>query len=102
MIVCRNSSSSPKAIAPSLLHSMTCAAVRISCPGASPTGGLCRLHWGVTDPLLLVTVAVLAVFATIMLIRNPSAFWWPWPATRVHWVIWALLGVVWLLMMTLY
>jgi hypothetical protein len=53
------------------------------------------------DGVLIAAVLVLAVLSIILMIRSQSPTWflWPW---RLHWSVWVILGVLWVLMMTLY
>jgi len=56
----------------------------------------------VVDVLFLVTLVVLVALVTTAMIREPFPWWWVWPWGRMHWAVWAILAVLFLLMMTLY
>jgi len=53
------------------------------------------------NALLVLALVALVVVAVTAMLREPFPWWWlPWG--RLHWGIWALLAVLFLLLMILY
>ncbi len=52
--------------------------------------------------IMVLALVVLIVAGVVLMIRSDSPTWFLWPWGRLHWAIWVIAAVVWVLMLTLF